>query len=624
MFATACLLALLLPARAGGEVDFDVVGLLPGEEHLPLAPAPEVERVHGRVIDAFSGRPVVGATVDTWMEEIGAVFGGFGRVASARSGADGCFALEEWRGGGEKARVRAAGYLTLSTTAAELDGIVRLFPAPPSPARLRVLDLQDRPVAGARVTTTYSCSHDVPAFDAHTDARGVVELPDWGLQDDVQELRLRAPGFAAIEYLDLSELERASDGAWVARLRRRRGGAFWMLDDAGAPLAHTVLHVLDDDGYHVARTDADGRVRLPARYGAGALVVELLAEPEDRFVYELVLPHEHEPRLRRHPEDWPADTPLGSVRIDWPAAPPADWRLALQLQHEQGWCLELGPASAEPIAFPAGRASLVFGAPFRGYAQERVEFELRAGEETLVAPSMRAEPQVELRLPEGEWEALWVEAGPDSVRAPLESGPLSVPSDQPLSFVLFGERETRRMRVERAVPGLVVDLSADATRMAGVPTSSTRSVLRVDVEGARPELDSEVRVSSRRGECELSHSGLGTGEHYQVFGPPGEEFVLRYEREGCATTWLRARLPVDPFEERSQTLRAVELASLELSADFDFALRGFHGRAAARKHVLQGVHPGPLQLVVEGPGGALHALHLELEAGALRRIELKR
>ncbi len=83
---------MLLPILACLPVQLDVEGLAEGERARWLAPAATVSTVSttvstrsGRVVDAFTGRPVVGACVEAWTEEIAPKGAGLRRVGEART-----------------------------------------------------------------------------------------------------------------------------------------------------------------------------------------------------------------------------------------------------------------------------------------------------------------------------------------------------------------------------------------------------------------------------------------------------------------------------------------------------------------------------------------------------------
>ena len=96
-------------------------GLKMDESAVELAPQVSVvtgDLRHGRIVNAFTGRLVSGATIETWTEENDADMGGFFRIGEATSGVDGCFSVQAISGNerAEKVRITAAGFCTLSMT----------------------------------------------------------------------------------------------------------------------------------------------------------------------------------------------------------------------------------------------------------------------------------------------------------------------------------------------------------------------------------------------------------------------------------------------------------------------------------------------------------------------------
>ena len=122
------LLSMLFLMQGSLEVD----GLRPGESLVPSSVEVSEGYARGLVLDAETGRPVEGAVVELWTEEIDVNgSGGARRVASARSAADGGFglAIRDARGKAEKLRVRAPGYLLYAGSLGDLE-TVRLMPRP--------------------------------------------------------------------------------------------------------------------------------------------------------------------------------------------------------------------------------------------------------------------------------------------------------------------------------------------------------------------------------------------------------------------------------------------------------------------------------------------------------------
>lgn len=285
--------------------------LLPAE--VTASPAADGEHFEsGRVVDARTDAPIAGARLESWTEELDATAPGFRRIGEATAGRDGQFRLRVREGAlsGDKVLIRAPGYLAFAGTVSDLE-LFELMPSFATPSLL-ILDLADRPVGAARITSTYSCSHDAPAFERESDASGLVELPEYGLQDHVGELRVRAPGFGAIAsvsaYRVLPDAQScAAQEPAILRLARRRTLRARVLDAGGRPLVGEPLHVIDGQGYHVPFTGKDGGFEVSSCYDGREPTIRLLSEGPSPFVYAGPLPHDRAVTLRIGSDTIPSD-----------------------------------------------------------------------------------------------------------------------------------------------------------------------------------------------------------------------------------------------------------------------------------------------------------------------------
>ena len=604
-------------------------GLHPGERFEELAPAPPAlegeapghGNGHGRVVDAFTGRPIFGASVEIWTEEIDRTFGGFHRIGEARTGTDGHFGIRRWSGShtGGKMRVRAPGYLTLSATDGDIWDTIRLFPAGDEPFRLRVLDSRGRPIPGAQITSTYSCSHDVPAFEVHTDARGLAVCGELGLQEDVPELRVRARGYGAIEYLYVEDALARVDRSepLTVTLPRRRPFAARLLGRDGRPLAGVPVHAIDGECYHVLRTDETGLVQVESRYDCGKLNLQLLESPQNRYVAYFTPPRERVVTLRPDAEDWPEEIPVGEVRIDWGGRDPEVEDASVQLHHEDGWTwdFERRP-SEEPAEFPCGRGFLVLGGAFSGHEEEVHDFELEPGGEVVIRPAFEREPRVTLLMPESFDEIwTWFEAGDETtVEFPIGS-PFAVPGGRPLCVFAEGEAYDLRLRVEEARDGLVMDLArAEVLTPVADPLAPevVRELVFLGAKGA--ELSGELELRGGHPDCSIVPGEDSLASRFLLRGPLGAPWLARFCADGHQTIWLRERIA-----EGDEPIQRVLLpsASLRIEAPFDFEVLGYDDED------LEGLPPGPTRLVLERPDGRRFGLDLLLQLGAERVISLR-
>ena len=436
---------------------FQVEGLRPEERFLELAPRSVSESsaaVRGRVVDAATGRPVPGALVEVWTEEIDPRFGGFHRTCVSSTGADGRFALVASDAArGEKARVSAPGYVTRSCTTGDLSKELTLFPAPRVTPRLRVVDSRGLPLPAARITTTYSCAHDAPAFDLRTGADGVAHLAGFGLQDDVPELRVRAPGHLALFYHNgLPVLERAPDGRpATVSLPRCTPFAFRLVDRDGAPRGDVALIVRDGDGYHVTVTDTGGTARIDSRYGSGDVSISELRPEGERFLAAFPPLPDRTTVLRAGAEDWPDETPLSRIVVE-PAVEAPLWFF-----HERGW---IASGDSGTLEVPAGNGTLVVGGAFEEIVEELHDV-VAAADETLrieIAAERALEIELEGELgPEREIE--WLEAGAHTLVDVDPGDSIRIPKGTAVRLGIRGRRgDTTRVETEPFLEDATIDL----------------------------------------------------------------------------------------------------------------------------------------------------------------------
>ncbi len=601
----------------------EVEGLARGERFEWLAPAvaqgSALERwQEGRVLDARTGFPIGGAVLEAWTEEISKQGPGFRRVGETTTGADGLFRLRVVEGAlrGDKVRVRAAGYLTRSATEAELFDPLLLMPAPAEPLRLRVTDLLDRPIADARITSTESCAHDLPAFEARTDAFGVAVLPEWGLQDCTPELRVRAAGYSAIEYVDWSEVlldaQALAEGAMPSvRLARQAP-----LRARLVPAATEPIHVVDGEGEHVLFPDAEGRFEILSRYGSADVVITRLADGQ--LIYAGPLPLGSEPALRSSID---AEMPRSaSLLIELEPALADGEELPVALFHPEGWTLRTHVSTSPArLEFAAGEGILLWvGAAFSGYEEELHELDLADGKTATVRIAVRREPEVTLLTSPGPNGRVVVEAGGSSIATKLEpSGTtrVRVPAGRPLVVLTEGDR-TRRLVLPPLTNDATADLRSDACVLPASPAQllleRPRTALEVFVKTAASAPDGDLAV---RGPGEPTASALGSGV-WRVEGPAGAPLLLHYRLAGHADVWTQAFAPIPNTSAERIVLTPTPLASLRIEGLGAGTVEG------PLADTLDALHPGPLTLALRFDDGRRLALSLLLQPGEQRTLRI--
>lgn len=573
-----------------------------------------------RVLDAETGLPIGGAVIEAWTEEISPQGPGFRQIGEATSGPDGSFRVRVQEGAarGDKVRARAAGYLALSCTDSDLFDPLLLMPAPKEPVRLKVVDLEDRPIQGARITSTYSCAHDLPAFDVLTDAAGIASLPEWGLQERTPELRVRAAGYNAVESLDESEVlvdaqSLAEDELPLVRLARQSGLRARLVPVSAAP-----LQVLDGEGEHAVVPAADGRFEIPWRYGAGEISVARLADGQHLFSGRL--PAAREVALRSDGAE--ASLATGTLKLELEQALPEGDALQMAVFHPDGWSRSLAlTALGTQLEFPAGEGIvLCAGGAFTGFVEELLEVRIAAGEVVSVRIALRSEPQVTILAGFEPNARAVIQAGDDSLVTRLDASgaaTVPVPGGKPALVLVEGER-TRRL----SLPPLATDATANLRPESCLLPRSAREALR-----DRPRTAFEVTAKTgagaplegaltARGVGDPTVAALGPGL-WRVEGPAGAPLLLHLSADGYADLWRsvaapRAGAPADGVE-----VAPTALATLQLDVDVAFEVEG---PLAER---LDALHPGPLSLVLRFADRRRLALALHLKPGEARVVTVR-
>lgn len=587
-------------------LDVRVEGLRADESFTVLAPGPgpTEDFAHGRVIDAFTGAPLPGATIELWSEEIDEHYGGFHRFGVATSGRDGRFMVRRRDGArtAEKLRASAPGYLVYTETAAQAHGVIMLFPAEEHAPRLRLVDLQGRPIQGARVTSTFTCAHDIPAFEYVSDIDGVVVLEGYGLQDSIPELRVLAPGFRAIKYLSGEPiLIAASRGeAYTERLRRTPGFEGEVIDTTGSPLANSLFMVNDGDGYHVTRTDDAGVLRIPARYDAYDLELSPLEPTSDATGYAEWKGGPYS-RLRFNAHSWPAEVETGFVKPTQDGSPMDRWT-SLTAVHMDGWEPRAGDGFFE---LPVGEFAYFVDGPDGSWdvlgPRVWTIATVRAGETTEIDfPAPRSAETIE--LPEDLWSEVVLEIGERSV---------ALGSDMP--------RTEPGVRYTLYFSGCDLCVERDQP-MRPEDVDELRALLEAACAADEPIAPATIQVSIRSGvECFVTSPCLdgfpGPDEHGSMTAPAGTPILLTWTAPGHAAVYGRTRL------EHGMSLSTPmlpKLAALRVESSQAVVIEGFED-----SEDLDGLHPGPFECVARLASGERIGLRLDLEPGAARVLRIE-
>jgi len=606
--------------------DLRIGGLQDGESFSLIAPGPAAtaDYAHGRVIDAFTGTPLPGATIELWSEEIDDHYGGYHRFGVATSGRDGRFMVRRRDGAqtADKLRASAPGYLVFTESAGAVYDVITLFPAEANAPRLRFVDLQDRPIQGARVTSTYTCAHDIAAFEYTSDVNGVVVLEGYGLQDAIPELRVLAPGFAGIKYLGKDKVDFGWSGLFPdgklplgliprIKLRRLPGAQLRLFDESGDPLANTVVMVQDGDGHHVVRTDEQGDTSIPARYDVGELTIRRLTPDPGPGAYGHAL-SQGRTSFRLNGTDWPEETPVGRVRFIWSGEGESEPIEGLQVTHVEGWVNWTDEDGW--IELPAGAAYVVPDEADLESPRNTPPIVVIADQSALV--SLVRTPLRELcALPAGLVTQVIVEQGAHSTEYFLEE-------TEPFTISAAG---STTCRIHFPEFDESIDCFADKSPLAPELIAATLRMSRDMKTGyrrsAHPEIEwklslpegTEVGVS---GQVSQDLDVQQDARELTIQGRVGAELLLQCTGEGRVTRWLRTLFM------RAEAAPAIpelsQYAALRFEGPGELEVEGYDDLAE-----LTELHPGPFDCVVRTADGRRIGLQLQLQPGEHRTLRLE-
>jgi hypothetical protein len=351
----------------------------------------------GLVLDAETGEPLRGARVRVFREDWYDPLEPLLPLLTTFTGRDGTFTLfvgDPRFEGAEKLLFDAPGRRSLEVPLGEAWGGLFLL-EPEASLEVEVRDIEGRPIAGAVLKTTTTCSHAPPAWHALTSRFGLASLAAAPSVHAAGDLDLEADRHQAVD--DRS----VHDGwSWSART-----GAFTLFL---APQARVEVCALRADGTEVPEgwrlvRQSDGPWRV-ARVGPGgrASFRSPGGPPSDASLW-IAPPRAFEPRewlpSPARPDGELLTTRAGLEAL-WPELPevcllrvqdaPADLRFRVS---GLGGLVE-PPREGDAWILPPGPALLHYGGAFSGYEAGRLELDLEGDAEV----SLTATPERPLDL----------------------------------------------------------------------------------------------------------------------------------------------------------------------------------------------------------------------------------
>lgn len=430
-------------------VQFQVDGLHPNETWTAVAPGPSPYELDadgvwvfrgGRVVDAMTNRPIAGAKIELWTEEIDEYFGGFHQIGAAESAHDGGFIIRQREAGRHagKMRVSAAGYSTLSAAAGEVGTEIQLYPMTP-PVEVFFVDTMRRAIPNVQVTSTFTCSHDLPAYHLVSDAHGRVVLSQSGWQRDIPEMRILPPGYGAIEYFspDKFLMPQEGDPRFEIVLPKMPTASIRILRRDGSVDSFRSFFVNEGECYHVLTSDEHGVIALPTRFGTRSASIRPL-EPNYDFSESVRIDLAAAlgtPLTVRPDQDWEEDVDTGALVLQCESELALSRSFGLRVWHEDGWTAywpRHEDANTTTLELPVGKGHVVYGSHFGENAFEVIPFEIKAGEPKTITIEPTTQPAITIEWPE-ETEAWWVEVGAVSTPGQSRDQPMHVPAGEPIA-----------------------------------------------------------------------------------------------------------------------------------------------------------------------------------------------
>ncbi|MEQ8766395.1 MAG: carboxypeptidase-like regulatory domain-containing protein [Planctomycetota bacterium] len=621
-------LCLWLMAAASDRVE----GLTGSESWSLLAKAPpateDVRWIEGRIVVGPTGQGLPGARVEVFTEDFAEPQRIILRLDETTTGVDGSFRVRGRVGTviGEKIRVSAAGFGSLLLPANDFDDVAVALDEPVA-RRLRLTDLEGRPIEGGELRLRQSCVHSPATEVFRSDAAGELLLRGPAI-DHWVDFEAAADGYGLVTG-DLDELLHRPDADGVVELPlpRRPVIDLVVLDSEGRPASGRRV-AFEHSPVVTSWIGPDGQ----ARFGSVAYlregVVRFVDPRGEQHLTALWVPPGEAVTLREDADAF--DPPAGwrgpSFEIVQPEGLPSEkWKWPLvRVIHEAGWIAE-GFGSH---LLPPGEIEVLVGADFSGWKPYRSKTVLEGSPR--FEPRPEREPVLTVSLPAQQLRRLHVQAGDDSVSLDYEQlrervVEVPVPSDRPI-VVLAETVNGERRRLERT--GIAEDTEVSLRESSLIirpgydPMLSPTCHLDLDVrdrsgavlpiekltvtgpdgsEDVTPETSEDVvrleLAANQPFTIEISSSGYGRARLTGTAMGHGETMHRRARMRREATVVLTGNVV---------GARAAGL-STEPSDD------GFRAELAA----------GPCLVMVETREGDRIGIRLDLEEGDLRALHVR-
>ncbi len=580
----------------------------------PEASAGTAEFAFGRVLDAASSAPLEGALVEVWTENWNAPAVLVDRAISAR---DGTYVVRRKRGSldGEKVRLSAPGYRSTTRATSDVFDDLLLLRGP-APASLTVLDLDGRPIVGARFKTRQTCAHEPPALDVVSDAQGRFDLSQLPPLADEPEGEIDAPGYEALRLLQPAELLELGNWSPEQFLGRKRALRVRVLEHDGAPAAKRRVLLGAAPEWQAAITDDQGRVTFDSLFAEPRVrlqvevdgVLEPLVECCAWRDAQLVVRRNGAARAREAQED---DAVL-AVTLEPTHAP---WLIV----HEQGWIID----TVGEVHVPPGRCTLYTGADFSGWRESATEFVLAPREHKALALDFAREPRLTLPADVDGEGSLVIECNGHSRRWPL-GGDAAITVPAQVQATLVAQRSRSAARLE--LPPIHGDKLLEWSQFSACSAPQTWSIARLPVS-IEPPLDLTARLAGTLRTAGIDDASArqeskdGVAFRWRPTRPSNEPWELALRAEGCIPRMFAGAWNDEPRIDA----HLLAFAKLELRGNVSRAF-GPHGEVEREEDgvaTLEELAPGPLTVRVQRHDGTWIALALELSPGETRALEVR-